>query len=124
MKIHSTEEIKAALSNTGGNIAAAARGMGMTRGGLAHRIAKSPSLRQYVADQREEFVDIAESALKQEVEDHNITAIIFALKTLGRTRGYIDRQELGGRVEVSGESTVQVVVYLPDNGRDHGGEGD
>lgn len=86
-------QIEHALKLKAGNIAAAAREMGVSRSTLNRRIAGSPGLREFVYDAREELVDIAESALKREVLGGNITAIIFTLKTQGKQRGYVERVE-------------------------------
>lgn len=41
-----------------------------------------------IAEHRASFVDIAEKTLREAVERGDMTATIFALKTLGRSRGY------------------------------------
>lgn len=42
-------------------------------------------------------LDFAESKLHKQIETGNTVATIFFLKTKGKTRGYIERQELTGR---------------------------
>ena len=42
----------------------------------------------------EQFLDFLESKLIQRVNDGDTTAVIFALKTKGKKRGYIERTEL------------------------------
>ena len=39
------------------------------------------------------FLDFAESKLYELVDDKHPTAIIFLLKTKGKDRGYVERQE-------------------------------
>lgn len=89
-------QIAQALEQKAGNIAQAAKALGVTRQTLYNRIQKSTQLAQTVVDEREGMVDIAESALRREVINGNITAIIFTLKTLGKERGYVERQEITG----------------------------
>lgn len=52
-------------------------------------------------------VDSAETALKRQILDGNITAIIFYLKTKGKHRGYVERQELTG---ANGQKLFEVEV--------------
>lgn len=85
------EQIEAALKAASGNISYAARALGVSRTAIYRRIEDSPTLQALLVDVREELVDIAESALKREVLNQNITAIIFTLKTQGQKRGYIER---------------------------------
>ena len=98
-------KITEALKATSGNISAAARALGVTRNGLYYHINKSVTLQQLLTDTREELVDIAESALRREVLDGNITAIIFTLKTQGKARGYVERQEH----QVNAEMVISIV---------------
>ena len=46
---------------------------------------------------RERRHDFVENALHKQIKDGNITAIIFYLKTQGKGRGYIERQEFTGK---------------------------
>lgn len=87
------EQIENALRAKAGNISEAARSLGVSRTTFYRRIEESPRLQEYLEDAREALVDIAESALRAEVLDRNITAIIFALKTQGKKRGYVERTE-------------------------------
>lgn len=58
-------------------------------------------------------LDFAESQLHKQIKDGNSTATIFFLKTKGKKRGYIERQEVevaSGKmfqIEVLGEDTDQ-----------------
>jgi predicted DNA-binding transcriptional regulator AlpA len=50
--------------------------------------------RQCVDDIHEGVIDFVESSLQEQIKEGNITAIIFFLKTKGKKRGYIEKQEL------------------------------
>lgn len=88
------DQIENALKRKAGNISEAAKSLGVSRSTFYRRIEESPRLQEQLTDAREAFVDIAESALKREVLNGNITAIIFALKTQGKQRGYTERLEI------------------------------
>jgi len=98
------KQIEHALKQTAGNVSQAARALQVSRTTVHKRIARSEKLKEVLKDTREELVDIAESALRREVVDGNITAIIFTLKTQGKARGYVERQEVtgadGGAIEI------------------------
>jgi hypothetical protein len=52
-----------------------------------------PSVAEALEAEREKMLDFAESKLFKQIDAENITAIIFFLKTQGKKRGYIERQE-------------------------------
>ena len=56
-------------------------------------------------------LDFAESQLHKQIKDGNSTATIFFLKTKGKKRGYVERQEL----DVSTGKTFQVEVLGEDS---------
>lgn len=109
-------QIEHALKAKAGNIAAAARELGVSRSTVYRRIDAAPTLKQLVTDTREELIDIAESALRREVIDGNITAIIFTLKTLGKARGYVERSEITG---AAGGAIRVEIAPLPDDQLDN-----
>jgi hypothetical protein len=51
-----------------------------------------------MAQCREDFIDFAENKLMERISEGDTTSIIFALKCLGKDRGYVERAAL----EVSG----------------------
>lgn len=56
-------------------------------------------------------LDFAESQLFKQIQNGNVAATIFYLKTKGKKRGYIER------TEIQQDGGPGVVLYLPDNGR-------
>ena len=56
-------------------------------------------------------LDFAESQLHKQIKDGNSTATIFFLKTKGKKRGYVERQEF----DVSTGKTFQVEVLGEDS---------
>lgn len=91
-------QVEDAIRKSAGNVTAAARGLGVGRTALHARIAKSPDLQRVLQEEREALVDMAESALRAEVLDRNMTAIIWTLKASpeAKRRGWSERHEVGG----------------------------
>ena len=60
---------------------------------------KDPKFRADVNDMNEVALDFAESQLFKNIQNGKEASTIFYLKTKGKKRGYIERQEIDGRVE-------------------------
>ncbi len=61
---------------------------------------------------KEESLDFVESALMAKIEEGNLRAIIFFLKTKAKSRGYSEKTEIDLKQDYE-----PVVIYLSDNGR-------
>lgn len=81
---------------TKGNIAHIARQLGCNRSTIWNRCNESPTLMQALQDAREAMLDNAESMLYKKVLEGSTIELLFFLKTQGRNRGYVERQELAG----------------------------
>jgi hypothetical protein len=90
---YTVDQCGAALTDSMGNVAAAARGLHCDRSTLYDYIRRYPALAQIVTDARESLIDHAESALRAAVLERQGWAVCFTLKTLGRERGYVERIE-------------------------------
>ena len=85
-----------ALREKHGNLSAAARFLGCSRNTISRYINTYSTVQAVADEERETLIDFAENQLFQQVKDGNITAIIFTLKTIGKSRGYVERQEVTG----------------------------
>lgn len=83
-----------ALRTARGNITNATRARGLSRETFYAWSRQNAAFRSACEEIREERLDRAESALDDLVEERNPAAVFFTLRTLGRSRGYIERQEL------------------------------
>lgn len=54
-----------------------------------------------VEDIDEEIIDVVESKLLSQINDNNLTAIIFYLKTKGRKRGYVELTDVNANLNGS-----------------------
>lgn len=86
--------VATALVASHGNISAAARALGVVRSAIQKRVHNSPDLQQALIDARETMLDNGESSLARAVLQGEAWAVCFLLKTQGRARGYIERQEM------------------------------
>jgi transposase len=90
----------------------AARRLGCGRTTLYRFLERHPELRQAIEDGRNRLVDLAEKRLADLVAEGHPSAVIFTLKTLGKHRGYIERQEH----EISGPAggAIRIVFEVVD----------
>ena len=96
-----------ALNNSGGNVAAAARELGVTRQGLYLFIRKHPDCAAELEETRESAKDNIETVLYSKALAGEAWAVCFFLKTQAKDRGYTERQELTGAG--GGPVTIRVV---------------
>ena len=93
---YTTAKMIEALREKHGNLSAAARYLNCSRNTISRYIEQYPTVKAVADEERETLIDFAENQLFQQVKEGNITAIIFTLKTIGKSRGYAERQEVTG----------------------------
>lgn len=86
-------KVAADLVAQDGNLSAVARRYGVSRTAVQNMIARTPALKEVVADAREGMLDDAECALYKAVRDGQAWAVCFYLKTQGKRRGYIEKDD-------------------------------
>jgi hypothetical protein len=101
-----------ALEKSLGVVATACKIVGMARETHYQWYRKDEDYKKKVDDISELTIDFAESKLHKQIEDGNITAIIFFLKTKAKHRGYIERQE----VDNSGTLTIKKIIEGSQDG--------
>ena len=104
------QQVAEALHASYGNVLMAAQSLGIARNNLYPYLAEYPECQQACDEGREARLDGAEHLLTEASHGRTdptrsqLTAAIFTLKTIGKKRGYIERQELtgadGGPVDV------------------------
>jgi hypothetical protein len=70
-----------------------------------------PIIKQQLKKYRDVAIDFAESQLHKQIKEGNSTATIFFLKTKGKKRGYVERQE----VDVNTGKLFQIEVLGEDS---------
>lgn len=97
----SAAELIAEIDAKRGNISAVARTYGVSRGTVYNWMAGKATVQQALEDARETMIDNAESMLYKKVLEGSTAELLFFLKTQGRNRGYVERQELQHSGDVS-----------------------
>lgn len=101
-----------ALKSTRGFVSLAASRLKCSVRTVQNYVERYPSVKQAKEEAREMMIDIAEGKLYEQIQQDNMTAIIFFLKCQGKKRGYTERQEVTGaegnplEVVVKGYSVV------------------
>lgn len=86
----------AALKANMGVVSKACEKVGISRKTHYEWLKTDQGYNESVEDVIESTIDLAESSLFIQIAKYNTAATIFFLKTRGRERGYIERQELTG----------------------------
>ena len=95
-----------ALEKSLGIVTTACNNVGISRQTHYEWMRIDPDYNTSVSELLNVSLDYAESQLLQQIKTGNTTAIIFYLKTQGKSRGYVERQE----IETSGNSLFQVEI--------------
>lgn len=82
-----------ALTNTLGVVTTACKKIGIDRATHYRWLKSDEDYKQAVEELENVALDFAESKLHKQIEENNTTATIFFLKTKGKKRGYVERQE-------------------------------
>lgn len=88
--------IEKAIVKAFGNLSTAAKSLSVDRATL-YKWIEQESLEEAVQEGRNTRLDFVESKLDQKINSGDTTAIIFFLKTQGKNRGYVERQEITGK---------------------------
>lgn len=91
------EDVLPLVEEYEGNLSAIARELNVGRSTVQRRVNESKKLQDAVESARERSLDKAEKQLEEKIEEGNLSAIIFKLKTQGKNRGYTQRQEFTGK---------------------------
>ena len=98
------EQMIKALEKSLGVVTLACKDVGIERSTHYDWYNKDEQYRKAVDDLADVALDFAESMLHKQIQDKDTTATIFYLKTKGKKRGYIERQEVENNIK--GELTI------------------
>tara|TARA_R100001460_G_scaffold1564_2_gene5837 strand:+ start:1212 stop:1556 length:345 start_codon:yes stop_codon:yes gene_type:complete len=84
----------ASLEKNLGVVTSACKAVGISRQTHYNWLKNDTEYKEQVEDIENVALDYAESKLHNQITKENATAIIFYLKTKGKKRGYVERQEI------------------------------
>lgn len=82
-----------ALTESKGMVATAARALGVTRRAVYDAIEKYPKVAEAREEAKEYAVDVGQNQLYIAAQRGDAWAVCFLLKTLGKSRGFVEKQE-------------------------------
>ena len=109
---HIKKQLLIALEQSLGVVTTACRKVGVGRTTFYEYCKKDEEFKKQVDDIENIALDFVESKLHQQIAENNTTATIFYLKTKGKHRGYVERQELTGK---EGQPIKFVLPSLEDD---------
>jgi hypothetical protein len=115
--VKAKENFIEALKNTLGNISLACDRCNIARTTYYNWISEDKSFHSHVKEIEERNLDFAESQLLKGIKNENATLLIFYLKTKGKNRGYVERQEFEfnkDKPDLSGLSTDELLDLVKD----------
>lgn len=105
---YTPDQVSAALTTCKGLVYLAAKRLKCDPDTVYNYCKRYPAVQAIRDAQRGQMVDLAEQKLWQSIQRGEAWGITLCLKTLGRDRGYVERQEFGG---VDGQAMILKVVY-------------
>lgn len=104
-------QVENALRLSDGLVSFAARSLRVTPRTIRKYLERYPELKEIRDEAREGLVDLAERSLAEQIKAGSAPATTFALKTLGRSRGYEEKPQVD--LNVSGDIAVQLPPGFP-----------
>jgi hypothetical protein len=97
-----------ALTKSLGIVTTACRQVDISRETHYRWMRKDKKYKARVDDIEDIALDFAESKLHKQIDKEDTTATIFFLKTKGKRRGYIERQEITGK---EGKDIIPTIIF-------------
>ena len=93
-----------------GIVAAACKAVKMSRETHYHWLKIDANYKQWVDELPDLTLDFVENALLKNIKKGNVVAQIFYLKTKGKKRGYIEKQEIDSNIKVEGMDKLREAI--------------
>lgn len=112
---YTTEQVIAALRETKGMSTIAAKKLGCDPDTVRAYVKRHSTVADAQREEREGMTDVAELSLYRAVQNGDAWAVCFYLKTQGKGRGYVERQEVTG---AEGKPIQMIEVVGDDEGEE------
>lgn len=108
-------QIIEALREEHGDITAVARRLEVKRASIRDRIQSTPELKEARDEARDGAIDKAEANIFAAVENKDLEASKFVLRTIGKDRGYVYGQQISGDPEhpLYTDNVVNIIGVAP-----------
>ena len=103
------ESLLAALEQSLGVVTVACREANIPRSTYYKWLNEDREFADQVADIENVALDFAESKLHNQIDANNTSATIFYLKTKGKNRGYVERQEITGAEGMPTNFQIEII---------------
>ena len=108
---HTKKALLEALEKTLGIVTTACKIVGISRQTFYSYLKEDKDFAKAVKEIDNVVLDFAESQLHKQIKDNNTSSTIFYLKTKGKNRGYVERQEITGKegepIQITGFTYVK-----------------
>ena len=103
-----------ALEKSLGVVTTSCKKVGIGRTQFYHWLKEDDDFRYEVEDIQNVALDFAESQLHKQIGEGNTSATIFYLKTKGKNRGYVERQEITGADGMPTNFQIEIIDSITD----------
>ena len=111
---HTKKALLKALEKSLGVVTTSCRKSGIGRTTFYDWYNNDINFKEQVDDLQNVALDFAESALHKQIGDNSTAATIFYLKTKGKKRGYIERQEITGADGMPTNFQIEIIDKTED----------
>ena len=108
------ESMIKALEQSLGIVTVACKKADIPRSTFYKWLKEDEEFKKQVIDIENTALDFAESQLHKQISDNSTSATIFYLKTKGKKRGYIERQEITGADGIPNNFQIEIIDKTED----------
>ena len=108
------ESLLKALEQSLGVVTVACREANIPRSTYYKWLKEDQVFAEQVQDIENVALDFAESKLHNQIDENNTSATIFYLKTKGKSRGYVERQEITGAEGMPTNFQIEIIGSTKD----------